>query len=66
VRLYLAVVTVWAAATSLATLPTKQHYAVDVPAGALLAWACHWYAWRGARAATRDVPVVAQPQVASA
>lgn len=34
--------TVWVAAISYAALATKQHYAVDLPAGALAAWLAHW------------------------
>jgi len=37
---------IWAAAIAFAALATKQHYAVDLPAGALLAWICHRWSWR--------------------
>ncbi len=38
---------IWAALILYGTLATKQHYFVDLPAGAILAWAVHWIAWRG-------------------
>jgi len=38
----IAVGTVWVAAIAYAALATKQHYAVDLPAGALAAWLAHW------------------------
>ena len=36
----------WTALIAYAALATKQHYAIDLPAGALLACACHWWTWR--------------------
>jgi membrane-associated phospholipid phosphatase len=36
----------WGVSIFYACLATKQHVAVDVLAGALLAWICHQYAWR--------------------
>jgi membrane-associated phospholipid phosphatase len=44
---------IWAAAIAFAALATKQHYAVDLPAGALLAWACHQGTWRSRLTAPR-------------
>ena len=38
----------WAGAILYATLATKQHWFVDLPAGALFAWGAHALAWRGA------------------
>ena len=35
----------WTAVIAYAALATKQHYAIDLPAGALLACVCHWYTW---------------------
>ena len=32
----------WVAAIAYAALATKQHYAVDVPAGVVAAWLAHW------------------------
>jgi membrane-associated phospholipid phosphatase len=32
----------WTTVVAYAALATKQHYAIDLPAGALLAVACHW------------------------
>jgi len=40
--------TTWSAAILYATLATKQHYLLDLPAGVLLAWLAHALAWRGA------------------
>jgi membrane-associated phospholipid phosphatase len=33
----------WTALIAYAALATKQHYAIDLPAGALLACFCHWW-----------------------
>jgi membrane-associated phospholipid phosphatase len=35
----------WTTLIAYAALATKQHYAVDIPAGALVACVCHW--WNG-------------------
>lgn len=43
---YLLVTGAWAAMIFYSTLATKQHFAVDLPAGALLAAAAHAWAWR--------------------
>jgi membrane-associated phospholipid phosphatase len=49
-RLWLLVAGVlWVAAIAYAALATKQHYAVDLPAGLLLAWLAHRWCWRDAR-----------------
>jgi len=37
----------WTCAILYATLATRQHYAVDLVAGALLGWIAQRYAWRG-------------------
>ena len=37
----------WTLLVAYSTLATKQHYAVDLPAGVLLAWCAHRLAWRG-------------------
>jgi membrane-associated phospholipid phosphatase len=42
----LVLLSVWAAAIAFAALATKQHYAIDLPAGAILAWFCHRWTWR--------------------
>ena len=42
----LAGMTLWGAAILYAALAVKQHYFVDFPAGAALAWASHRIAWR--------------------
>lgn len=36
----------WAAAIGVATITTKQHYAIDVVAGAFFGWFCHWVTFR--------------------
>ena len=46
---YVAVTGVWASLIFYSTLATKQHFAVDLPAGALLAIAAHAWAWRRSR-----------------
>ena len=48
-RAYLLVTGAWAAVICYSTLATKQHFAVDLPAGALLAVAAHAWAWRRRR-----------------
>jgi len=45
-RLLVAVGVTWVLAIAYSTLVTKQHYALDLPAGALLAYACHCFAFR--------------------
>jgi membrane-associated phospholipid phosphatase len=47
---------VWAALILYSTLATKQHWALDLPAGGLLAWAAHGLAWRDARQSTPGRP----------
>jgi membrane-associated phospholipid phosphatase len=43
IRLRLIVIGVlWVAAIAYAALATKQHYAVDLPAGVVAAWLAHW------------------------
>jgi membrane-associated phospholipid phosphatase len=37
---------IWSGLILYGTLATKQHYFLDLPAGALLAWASHYFAWR--------------------
>jgi membrane-associated phospholipid phosphatase len=37
---------VWGALILVSTLATKQHWLVDLPPGALLAWAAHHVTWR--------------------
>jgi membrane-associated phospholipid phosphatase len=39
----LAIGVIWVAAIAYAALATKQHYAVDLPAGLLAAWLAHWW-----------------------
>ncbi|MEZ0266336.1 MAG: phosphatase PAP2 family protein [Phycisphaerae bacterium] len=39
---------IWAVLILYGTLATKQHYLVDLPAGAVVAWVAHYVAWRGA------------------
>jgi membrane-associated phospholipid phosphatase len=59
-RFFVLVAVGWTAMISFATLATKQHWAVDLPAGAIVAWLAHLWAghiphgrnhskgWRGA------------------
>lgn len=42
----------WAGLILYGTLATKQHYFIDLPAGALLAWIAHFIAWRRPAAVT--------------
>lgn len=44
---------VWAAAIGVTTITTKQHYAIDVVAGALFGWFCYWVTFR-ARSSDAD------------
>jgi membrane-associated phospholipid phosphatase len=37
---------IWTLAIAFSALATKQHYAVDLPAGAVLALLCHTWTWR--------------------
>jgi hypothetical protein len=37
---------IWTALILYGTLATRQHYVLDLPAGALLAWGSHHVAWR--------------------
>ena len=37
---------VWVILILIATLSTKQHYALDLLAGGLIGWAADWFAWR--------------------
>jgi hypothetical protein len=41
----------WTGAIAYAALATKQHFAVDLPAGLVLAWLAHRWIWRDARVA---------------
>lgn len=45
------VLAVWTLLIGYATLATKQHYFIDLPAGVLLGWIGHAYAWRSRRTA---------------
>lgn len=38
---------IWAILILYSTLATKQHWLVDLPAGVLVAWVAHRWAWRG-------------------
>lgn len=42
---------VWLAAVLYSTIAIRQHYVMDLVAGALTGWFAHWLAWRGASAA---------------
>ncbi len=45
-RIFVLVAVGWAVMVSFATLATKQHWAVDLPAGAVVAWVAHLWAGR--------------------
>jgi membrane-associated phospholipid phosphatase len=47
-RAFFAFEWLWVGLIAFSTLKTKQHFAVDLPAGALLAWAADAWAWRKA------------------
>jgi len=56
----------WGALIAASTLATKQHWVLDLPAGALLAGAAHAWAWRTAPQAAaqpgrRDLAAAADP-----
>jgi membrane-associated phospholipid phosphatase len=40
---------IWAVLIAYSTLAIRQHYAIDLPPGALLGWAAHRIAWRRSR-----------------
>jgi membrane-associated phospholipid phosphatase len=42
-RTVLSLAWLWTALIAYAALATKQHYAIDLPGGALLACVCHWW-----------------------
>ena len=48
-RLLLTIGWLWTGMILYGTLATKQHYFLDLPAGALLAWVSHRIAWRPRR-----------------
>ena len=52
-RPLLSVGAAWAGAIAYAALATKQHYAVDLPPGVLLAWVAHRWSWRDLTVAAR-------------
>ena len=57
---------IWAAAIAFAAIATKQHYAVDLPAGALLAWACHrWTSFMGRRRSGTTIRARREPWYSS-
>ena len=45
----------YATLIALSTLLSKQHYVVDIPAGALLAWGCRWIVDHGVEFRFQDV-----------
>ena len=53
-----AVCVAWALLVAYSTLATKEHYAVDLPAGAALGIAAHWWAWRRLRSVTPEQAMV--------
>lgn len=53
---------IWGGLILYATLATKQHWLLDLPAGMFLAWGAHALAWRGDRARDVDGPVSRRPR----
>ena len=51
----------WAGAIAFSALATKQHYAIDLPAGAVLAWLCHRRVSERTVRLTPDSPVRPDP-----
>ena len=49
---------IWGVGILYATLATKQHYAVDLPAGIVLAWLCHRWAWRVKQGRVSEPPLM--------
>ncbi len=47
-RVYMVVAVVWAGAILYATIAIRQHFAIDLPPGMLLAWLADRWAWRTA------------------
>jgi membrane-associated phospholipid phosphatase len=45
-RVFLAGACIWATVILYGTLATKQHWSLDLPAGMLLAWLAHRWAWQ--------------------
>jgi len=60
---FLVAASAWGGAILVATLFTKQHWAIDLPPGLLLAWAAHSWAWRDSEApAILSPPTDASPE----
>ncbi len=59
-RTILSLAWLWTGLIAYAALATKQHYAVDLPAGALLAYICHAHAWHHTQRSTAhaEPPIV--------
>lgn len=66
VRAFLALEWAWVALIAYSTLKTKQHYAVDLPAGAVLAWAADAWAWRSHSVGRRASPRAAVTELPGA
>ena len=45
-RMLIGVLGIWVMAIAFAAVAIRQHFLVDLPAGALLAWICHRWAWK--------------------
>jgi hypothetical protein len=63
-RLLLSAGIVWAGAIAYAALATKQHYAIDLPPGVVLAWVAHRWSWRDRTLAATDRSMVSARTVA--
>jgi membrane-associated phospholipid phosphatase len=45
-RVLFGALALWVCAIGYAAVAIGQHFAIDLPAGVLLAWACHRLAWK--------------------
>ncbi len=55
-RLVVGICVAWGASILYATIATRQHYALDLAAGAVVGCLAYWLAWRGADSAAATTP----------